>query len=220
MKPGALRMSSVVSWLRPFGVMFSSHPFYVFALMLILLMAPAPAAASIVELDVSGTFTPATPPLFGGTCSSSGCTIGGDIVINNTLDVVTSADVTASGFGPAMGPFTIFAAVADGFGTQTVIQLSDAADQTLDFVFNAPVQGSLAGYTGGPLNTGSEIYGAEYSPAPLWFLTSGSLTAVPPATVPEPSSVVLLVPLVAIVGFLTRRKLARELAKRTPQPTA
>src|SRR5271167_1023491 len=112
----------------------------VVALVPILLMAPARATASIVELDASGTFTTATAPLFGGTCTPS-CTIGGDIVINNTADLVTSADVTASGFGPAMGPFTIFAAVAFGFGTQTVIELSDAVGDTLDFVFNAPVQG-------------------------------------------------------------------------------
>jgi hypothetical protein len=170
-----------------------------------LLMAPARATASIVELDVSGTFTPATAPLFGGTCSPS-CTIGGDIVINNSADLVTSADVTASGFDPAMGPFTILAAVAFGFGTQTVIQLTNPADQTLDFVFNAPVRGTVTGYNGGPLNMSSEIYGAEYSPAPLWFLTSGALTPVPTPPVPEPSSVSLVVTGVAMVGFLLKSR--------------
>jgi len=138
-------------------------------------------------------------------CSPSGCTIGGDIVINNTADLVTSADVTASGFEPAIGPFTIFASVAFGFGTQTVIQLSSSGGDTLDFVFNAPVQGSLAGYNGGPLNTGSETYGSE-SPAPLWFLTSGSLTPVSTPAVPEPSSVSLVVTGVAMVGFLLKSR--------------
>jgi hypothetical protein len=144
------------------------------------------ATAAVLELDVSGIFTPGNSPR--SMCSLSGCTIGGNIVINNSLDVVTSADVTTSGFVPSVGPFTIFAAVGFGFGTQTVIQLSSVAGDTLNFVFDAPVQGSLAGYTGGPLNTGSQVVSAASPDNPLWYLTSGALTPVSTSATPLPAS--------------------------------
>jgi hypothetical protein len=159
------------------------------AVVLILLMAPA--RAPVLERDVSGVFASGNSA---ATRDISGCTVGGDIVIDAAADVVTSADVTVSGFAPAMGPFTIFAAV--GFVGQTVIELSDVAGDTLDFVFDAPVQEELAGYTGGALNTGSEIFGStSFSPDPIWFLTLGSLTPVSTA-VPEPNSLILLMTVV------------------------
>jgi hypothetical protein len=190
------------------------------AVIMMAIMAPVRATADILTLDASGIFTPGNAPT--STCGLSGCTIGGDIVIDNSHDVVTSADVTTSGFAPVMGPFTIFDAVAFGFGTQTVIELSDVAGDTLDFVFDAPTQGSLAGYTGGALNTGSEIFGSvAFSPDPIWFLTSGALTPVP-ATVPEPGSVILLITaMVPMAGALTRRKpAAGGISKAQPHPTA
>jgi hypothetical protein len=63
------------------------------------------ARADIITLDVSASMRPT-----GGTCLAAGCALGGDIVINNGPGVtnpILSEDVTASGFSPSVGPFTM-----------------------------------------------------------------------------------------------------------------
>lgn len=52
------------------------------------------AHADIITLDVSGSLS----PQFGSnSCAATGCTLGGQIVIDNTAGTVLSADVTATG---------------------------------------------------------------------------------------------------------------------------
>ena len=78
---------------------------------LLVAIGPPAARADIVTLDVSGSLTASG----GASCSSSGCTLGGNIVINNTTGAVISTDVTFSGESPSVGPFDgVNQVVADG----------------------------------------------------------------------------------------------------------
>jgi hypothetical protein len=63
----------------------------------------ATAHANVTTFQVSGSLIPQAGS---ANCTSSGCTLGGEIVINDATGAVISADVTATGFLPSMGPFT------------------------------------------------------------------------------------------------------------------
>ena len=68
-----------------------------------LLLTPV-ARAGVITPDVSATLTPD----FGAACSPT-CTLGGDIVINNSAPApgeFSSAHIIATGFSPSVGPFT------------------------------------------------------------------------------------------------------------------
>ena len=67
---------------------------------LLLAIGPPAARADTVTLDVSGSLSPNGS----ASCSVSGCTLGGDIVINNTTGAIISEDVTVSGESPSVGP--------------------------------------------------------------------------------------------------------------------
>jgi hypothetical protein len=55
------------------------------------------AHAGVIKLDVSAPMSATSP----ATCVMGGCTLGGDIVIDNTAGTVNSADVTLAGGTPA-----------------------------------------------------------------------------------------------------------------------
>ena len=79
------------------------------AVLLAVIAAPY-ANADTVTFDASGSLTPEGA---GGLCSPSGCTLGGDIVINNTTGTVTSIDITVAGATvngttQSVGPFHNF----------------------------------------------------------------------------------------------------------------
>jgi len=73
-------------------------------LSLLIVAIYTPYAHADTILDVSGTLT----PTLGVAACSPSCTLGGDIVINNTTGAVISTDVTMSGESPVTGPFTQF----------------------------------------------------------------------------------------------------------------
>ena len=153
----------------------------------------SPARAGVITLDVSGTMTPAFP---GFGCSPT-CTLGGDIVIDNSLPApgtILSEHVTATGFLPTVGPFTVNGGIS-GISGGVDLSIFDAVSNQLSLLFDTPTAGSLVGYAGGPLS-------AAISPpffGDAWLLSSGSLTPAP-----EPPSLVLLLSALAGLGMALR----------------
>lgn len=173
-------------------------------------LAGAVARAGVITLDLSGTMSPMPP----GACSPT-CTLGGNIVIDNSPGAANggfvSADVTASGFSPTVGPFTILDSLAIApNGTQTLLGLRDSAFDDLFLSLSTTTAGSLVGYIGGSLSSGS-VVGPDVGlpPKPTDYdLSSGSLTEA--TAIPEPSSVLLLLSALAGLGaVLYTRRLPR-----------
>ncbi|MGB9244853.1 MAG: PEP-CTERM sorting domain-containing protein [Candidatus Acidiferrales bacterium] len=156
------------------------------------------ASADIVTLDVSGGLS----PVGGSSCSSSGCTLGGDIVIDNASGAIISNDVTFNGESPSVGPFNGGNGVG-AVGALTELEIVNAdSNAGLILVFSTITPGSLVGYSGGPLNGNTEIFTSNGCCA--WFLVSGALTpAVTPA--PEPSSAALMLFGVGLVFVMRKR---------------
>jgi hypothetical protein len=178
---------------------------FVGAAMLVMGLAAASAAgADIITLDVSGTFTPSTGT--GAACSPT-CTLGGDIVIDNSSGAANqgfvSADVTATGFSPSVGPFTQFSAVNVNLGTggNTNLVLFDSKSTDLAFVFTTPTAGSLVDYTGSQVALARVIIPAHDSVSQVIWNGSGSLTAVP-----EPATWAMALLGFAGLGFAARRR--------------
>jgi hypothetical protein len=109
--------------------------------------------------------------------------------------------VTASGFSPTVGPFTLDAGISGVPGGLTGLGINDAASNQLALILSTPTRGSLVGYVGGALDSGAITLASHVSPA--WALSSGSLT---PAAAPEPPSLVLLLSALAALGVALRRR--------------
>jgi hypothetical protein len=150
------------------------------------------ACADDVTLGVSGSLAAVNSP---GTCPVTGCTLGGDIVINNTTGAVISEDITMSGESPSVGPFSTFVSLIPILG-ETRLALVDSSGNFIDLFFATPTAGSLVGYDGGALDTLTGVGVPPPAPPPTWLLTTGALT---PVSTPEPNSVVLLL---AGIGFV------------------
>lgn len=156
------------------------------------------ARADQITLDVSGSLVAVNSP---GTCSVTGCTLGGDIVINNTTGAVISADITMSGESPSVGPFSTFGSVIPSVGL-TRLALTDSSGNFIDLFFATPTVGSLVGYDGGALDPLTGVGVPPPAPPPTWLLTSGALT---PVTTPEPSSLVFILAGIGLVFVMRKR---------------
>jgi hypothetical protein len=184
------------------------------------LTAAGPAAtkarADVITLDVSGTLTPSST---GAACSPT-CTFGGDIVIDNSSGAANSgfvsADATASGFSPSVGPFTNLFSINAFSVPNTELRLRDAASpfvDTLNLFIETPAAGSLVGYTGGPIGLNSFVNDGDTGAR--WVFTSGSLTEAVPAPLIGHGIPVIL----AFAGLLFGAKLSERSGKRRSFPT-
>jgi len=175
------------------------------AIAIAFVMSGGAARAGVITLDVSATMFPLS-----AVCSPT-CTLGGDIMIDNSNGAANSgfvsADVTAAGFVPSVGPFTEFFGIAAS-GSLTRLEMHDSASDVLIFLFSTTTPGSLVGYMGGSLDTDTFIFAsAAVCETCSWNLISGSLT---PAAIPEPPSASLMLSALAGLGVLyTRRRLSR-----------
>jgi hypothetical protein len=147
----------------------------------------ASARADLVTLDVTEGAVASTP---GASCSPS-CTLGGDIVFDNVSGLISSVDVTATGFSPSVGPFTLSPTVGNFSGFLTSIKIDDAAGDTVLLMFGTPTTGSLVGYDGGSLDPISGP-GSVVGPREIWQETQGGSLTPASTTIPEPASLALL----------------------------
>jgi hypothetical protein len=159
------------------------------------------ARADDVTLNVSGRLAAVNSP---GTCSATGCTLGGNIVINNITGAVISQDVNMNGESPSVGPFSTFASLIASAGL-TRLALVDSSGDFIDLFFATPTAGSLVGYDGGALDTLTGVGVPPPAAPPTWLLTTGALT---PVTTPEPSSVALMLAGIAFLFLFTRKPTA------------
>lgn len=153
------------------------------------------ARADQITLDISANLSAAFEGAeCGGVVGASGCTLSGDIVINNTTGAVISADVTMAEESPVVGPFTTGAELfVSSYGSgypNTLLLLEDSAGDDLVLGLSTPTAGSLVGYDGGTLlPQPSGFYTVYDASEGVWALTSGTATAA----VPEPPLYLLLV---------------------------
>ena len=147
----------------------------------------APARAGLITLDLTAAVTPEG----GITVCSVTCSLGGDIMFDNTTGVISSVDVTTAGFPPSVGPFTVGPGI-DVFSQDfTRLTVDDAAGDSLILVFETPTPGSLVGYSGGSLVSSSGLT-AVNTPHGSWNVGAGSWTQATVTPAPEPASLVLL----------------------------
>jgi hypothetical protein len=174
----------------------------------IAVMAGVTARADVITLQVLGFLSPA--PGFSGSCASTGCTIVGDIKINNVTGAVLSADVTAAGFSPGVGPFTAPSAPhpISGGPSLTVLEIGTASSTSeVALIFPTQTGGSLVGYTGSLLSTLTDV--ETQSGFSRWDLIVGNLTEARAAPVPEPSTWAMMLLGFAGLGFAGYRQTRR-----------
>jgi hypothetical protein len=167
------------------------------------------AHADTVTLNVSGSLLPTG---IGSSCSGSGCTFGGDIVINNTTGAIISEDVTISGESPSVGPFTHDFGLSPTGGL-TQLGIGDSTGDTLNLVFPTLIPGSVIGYNGGTLTaaaTAIDIIPPPNPSFPGWFLEPAGALIPAVTPTPEPSSVALMLLGVGLV-FVLRKRIGQHL---------
>jgi hypothetical protein len=161
------------------------------------------ARAAVILLDVSGSMFAGSPSAskFCGPPLHPTCSLGGDIVIGNSTNVVLAGDVTVT-TQAGLFEFDRVDELAAELGlTEVKLGSSSAGGGDAFLFFSTPTAGSLVGYTGGPLSSKTSVsIGQE--PSIDLNLASGSLTEANAAVpIPEPSSLLLMV--TAIAGVST-----------------
>lgn len=141
-----------------------------------------PAKAATITFDVSAVMVPADG--FASSCAIT-CTLAGTIVIDNSLGLPISVNISMFGGAPAIGPFTIVGGgTAPGNGTASW-QFFQAVNSSNSLVLNfaSVTTGNLVGSTGGPLGTLSVATTNDPISNAVWRLSSGAVT---PVAVPGP----------------------------------
>ena len=193
MKTGTSGMSSA-----------ASRPYYVFALMLILVFGPSRVSADTINTYV---FTANAAANLGGDIEM----ISGSFTYDSTDSEESGVSITLTGIGIESGNYTEPSMV---ILNQDLI-IAYAAGSELGIMFANPLTGSPD-----PLAEVEWSVQPTPAPGPVVFNDPAPVGAAVFAT-PEPSSIILLVTVVAMAGSLARRKLAvGGLSDRPPNPTA
>jgi hypothetical protein len=191
------------------GVQSSPPLFYVFALILLLLFGPSRAKADIYDSYVF-TFPGTSTTYYNPTAVTE--TITGSFTFDATTGDSTAVSITLSGGASPFDGTYINPSDTCALPCSAIYGLSGASTLFVHFV--NPLSGSPD-----PLQS-TEWSSASLAPY-LGLDSSPTGSAVFSAAVPEPGSVIQLMTVVAMVGFLTRRKLVvGVLSKRSPNPTA
>jgi hypothetical protein len=208
MKTFTSQMNRVASVLRRgLGGAFCAQTCSVVALGLILLLGPSGARADIIDTYV---FEPSSATVLAGLTEP----ITGSFTFDATTNVATAISITLSGLPPFGG--TYLAASVSAFGADFIgFGATNSAGDFLALTFQNQLGISPDPLVLDAIYVDNDLSAADQAPL-------GGIEFAPAApAVPEPSSVILLVTLAAMVGFLTRRKLAGGWgAKRTTHPTA
>ena len=191
MKICALRMNSASSVLRR---VWASHGAF---LVLILLLGAAGARADTFNIVFTGSISASGSFTTDGSCSS--CSMGAGL-LSFTVDIGQDTGVKAFDLDDPGAMFLTF-------DRPTAVLIGDLLNsETADAL---TLRSILTG-------TPNFFFGTIQVPDRF----SGTFT-INAATVPEPSPVILLVTVVAMAGYLTRRKLlAGGLSRGTPDPSA
>jgi len=172
-------------------------------------MGIATAQADVITLAVSATLI---PQIGSANCTPSGCTLGGQIVINNSTGAVISANVTATGFLPGMGPFTAPQPLSTTSGfTDLEIDTAPSFTSEVALIFSTQTAGTLVGFSGGPLSGNTDVRSQNGELG--WILYSGSLTETAGSAIPESSTWAMMLLAFAGLGFVGYRA-----SRRTPWP--
>jgi hypothetical protein len=194
MKTFTLRMNSVASVLRRvLGGAFCAQTWSVAALGLILLLGPSRASADIIN---SYVFAPGASTVLGGDTLA----ISGSFTFDITTTTESQVAITLSGNPTYAGTYTEanldVGALAEVFADDGDLSLTMLFANVLDV---SPVELQTVNWQNLDTTPVAQLQG---------LAPTGFVEFAPAPAVPEPSSVVLLVTLVGMLGFLTRRKLA------------
>jgi hypothetical protein len=161
------------------------------------------ARADVITFEVSATMLPVTGVGADASCAASGCALSGTVTINNTTGAIISEDVTFAGESPTLRPFTENFVIGRD-GASTVVVIDDSNGARLDLVVDAPVQGSLVGYTGGLLDGDTRVIAGCHS---KWVLGAGSLTETPTAVAESDHELAPLLLLASGLAVAFRKRL-------------
>jgi hypothetical protein len=191
------------------GVQSSPPLFYVCALVAILLVGPSRAKADNYDYYVFAS--PVTTTTLNGVTEG----VTGSFTFDSSSDSLTAVSITlASGLSspsPFDGTYTIPSVSLPAYCGSCQSFTVYSGGSTLDVYFDSALGVS-------PDNLEETQWYAAVSPYIGFDAATGYAEF---SAVPEPGSVIQLMTVVAIVGFLIRRKLVvGVLSKRSPNPTA
>jgi len=171
-------------------------------LMSLILLAPAIAQADV--FDVSGTAENVSGGTFGSCALGATCPFSGMLSIDTTTPgTVKSADISL----PGLDSFDhLIDSFSNGADWEIIVESSTSSDAlTLTFTTPGHTPPSLVGFTGGSITGDSDEQA-------LYNINGGSIT---PASVPEPTSLLLLAGVIGWVVFDLKRRFRKKSAIHT-----
>jgi hypothetical protein len=169
------------------------------------------ARAGVITLSLNAGFSPD-----GHSDATAGGPVSGIVVIDNTTGAFISANITATGYAPSVGPFIVFDDLRTTGGNGdvpllTALEIASAdGGSFINMLLDTPTPGSLVGYAGGDLQAFAFLTSnVSTQCCARWELDFGSLTQVGATPIPEPSSLLLVVSSLAGAYLLSLLRIGR-----------